>query len=60
MSDNKKDIGSPDRDKISVSEEYEVSYWSKKFGVTAQQLKDAVKKVGNSPKKVESYLKSGE
>ena len=60
MSDNKKDIGSPDRDKISVSEEYEVSYWSKKFGVSPQQLKDAVKKVGNSPKKVEAYLKSGD
>ena len=35
MSDNKKQVGKPDRDRISVSEKYEVEDWSKKFGVTS-------------------------
>jgi Protein of unknown function (DUF3606) len=56
MADDKKHKGTPDPNKISTSEAYEVEYWSKKFGVTSQQLKDAVKKVGNSPAKVQKEL----
>mgnify|MGYP001545502124 CR=1 FL=1 len=59
MSDNTKNVGSPDRDRISLSEDYEVRYWSKRFGVTAEGLKNAVNHVGNNPKNVEDYLKAG-
>jgi hypothetical protein len=59
MSDNKKNVGKPDRDRISLSEEYEVQDWSKKLGVTHEELKQAVKKVGNIAKDVEAYLKKG-
>jgi hypothetical protein len=57
MSDNKKQVGKPDRDRISVSEKYEVEDWSKKFGVTPDELKAAVKSVGPIAKDVEDYLK---
>jgi len=58
MSDNTSNTGSPDRDRISTSEDYEVRYWSEKFGVSRQELIDAVKASGsNSPDKVEAYLK---
>jgi hypothetical protein len=58
MSDNKSNTGSPDRDRISTSEDYEVRYWADKFGVSQDELKDAVKASGsNSPDKVEAYLK---
>jgi hypothetical protein len=56
MADNKKNTGKPDRDRISLSEGYEVRDWSKKFGVSEQILKDAVKAVGADAKKVEAYL----
>lgn len=56
MSDNKLDRGEPDRSKINTSEPYEVEYWSGKFGVTPQQLRDAVKTAGNSPAAVEKAL----
>lgn len=59
MSDNKNKTGSPDRDKINLSEEYEISYWTKKFGVSADKLRKAVQEVGSSSKKVEDYFKSG-
>ena len=54
--DDKTKIGSPDRDLINTSENYEVEYWSKKFGVTAEQLKAAVKAVGNSAEAVKTRL----
>jgi len=58
MSDNTTNTGSPDRDRISTSEDYEVRYWSEKFGVSPQELIDAVTASGsNSPDQVEAYLK---
>lgn len=59
MPDDKKNIGKPDRDLINTSEDYEVQDWSKKFGVTQEELKKAVKKVGSNAKDVQAYLKNG-
>jgi uncharacterized protein DUF3606 len=56
MSDDKTKKGPQDRSKISLSEDYEVRYWSEKFGVSADELRSAVKKVGNSAKAVEQEL----
>ncbi|HWM68889.1 MAG TPA: DUF3606 domain-containing protein [Steroidobacteraceae bacterium] len=39
MSDDKSKVGSPDRDRINV---HEVQHWSKKTGVSADELKKAV------------------
>jgi hypothetical protein len=58
MADSKTNIGKPDRDRISLSEDYEIRDWSKKFGVTAEELKKAVKQVGSNAKDVEEYLKN--
>ena len=55
--DNKQNIGSPDRDRINVNEEYELQYWSEKFGISRDELKEAVKASGTSVKDVEEYLK---
>lgn len=38
MPDSKKNVGKPDRDRINLSEDYEVRDWSEKFGVTPEQL----------------------
>jgi hypothetical protein len=54
--DDKTKTGSPDRDLINTNENYEVEYWSNKFGVTPEKLKSAVKAVGSSAKAVEAYL----
>jgi hypothetical protein len=56
--DNKQNIGSPDRDRINVNEDYELQDWSEKFGVSRDELKAAVKAVGTSVKDVEDYLKN--
>jgi hypothetical protein len=43
-------------DHINVSEYYEAEYWSKRFGVTVEQLKSAIRAVGNSVSAVEKKL----
>jgi hypothetical protein len=55
--DNKQKTGSPDRDRINVNEDYELQHWSKKFGVSSDELKKAVKTVGTSAEAVEKHLK---
>jgi hypothetical protein len=57
MSDDKNSTGSPDRDRISLSEEYEIRDWTKSLGVTEDELREAVDAVGNSADKVRQYLK---
>jgi stage III sporulation protein SpoIIIAA len=42
----------------SIPARNELRYWSKKLGVTQDQLKAAVKKVGNSVSAVEKELKA--
>jgi hypothetical protein len=56
MSDDKTKSGSPDRDRINLSEDYEVQYWTKALGVTAAQLKEAVKAVGPTAAAVRRHL----
>ena len=46
MSDDKTNTGRQDRTRINVKEAYELRDWSTKFGVSADELKAAVKKVG--------------
>lgn len=58
MADNLQHVGSPDNDLISLSERWEVLYWTKVLGCTEQQLKNAISKVGHSAKKVREYLKN--
>ena len=53
MSDDKSKKGMQDRTRINTEEDYELRYWAEKFGVTRDQLKAAVKKVGNSAQAVE-------
>ena len=56
MADNKRKRGGADKRLISLSEAYEVHYWSRKFKVTPAKLRAAVKRVGHSAKAVEAYL----
>ena len=56
MSDDLQARGPQDRSRINVNEEWELSYWSKKFGVSPDQLRDAVSQVGVSAAEVEKHL----
>ena len=57
MSDDKNNRGGQDRSRISTSEDYELDYWTQKFGVSRDRLREAVEVVGSSADDVEEYLK---
>jgi hypothetical protein len=59
MPDNKNKPGNPDKIRINVEEPYELSDWSKKFNVSTDELKRAVKEAGTSADEVEAYLLRG-
>ena len=46
MADDTTQQGSADRKRINTSEVHELRYWCERFGVSADELKRAVKKVG--------------
>jgi hypothetical protein len=48
MADDRTKRGQPDRSKINMSEDYEVKYWTRHFGVTREELQKVVDRVGNS------------
>ncbi|MGN8249413.1 DUF3606 domain-containing protein [Pseudomonas sp. SMV7] len=56
MADDLLNRGTHDRARINLSEDWEVHYWLQKFGVTEQQLREAVKAVGNSTENVRKEL----
>ncbi|MDM0014955.1 DUF3606 domain-containing protein [Variovorax sp. J22P168] len=56
MADDPKKTGL-DRKLIALNEPHEVQSWTRSLGCTAEQLKEAVKAVGNSAEAVRVYLK---
>jgi ribonuclease PH len=56
MSDNLKDRGAQDRSRISLTEKWEVEYWTKELGVTHEQLEQAVKQAGHGVNAVRRHL----
>ena len=57
MADNPSERGMRDRSRINVNQPHEMSYWSKKFGVSEAELRNAVEQVGPMADKVEQQLR---
>lgn len=57
MADDLSNRGPQDRARVNISEQHEIAYWTKKFGVSEEQLRNAVKKAGSSADAVEKALK---
>jgi len=56
---NKTEKAIPDRTIINIHEEYEVMYWSNKFGVSPEKLKAAALATGSSClKMLEVYIQA--
>lgn len=59
MPDDKTRSGGQDRQRINVHEDYELRDWARKFGVSPEELKAAVDRVGDRADEVERYLNAG-
>ena len=51
--------GPHDRGRINTDQEHEVRYWTKELGVSEEQLRQAVQRVGSSADKVREHLRQG-
>lgn len=58
MSDDLDRTQPEDPNKINVNQSWEVSYWTKKLGVTETKLKQAVAAVGVMVDDVKKWLKN--
>jgi hypothetical protein len=56
MSDDLNKRGPQDASRINVNEEWELRHWTQKFGVTEEELKAAVKKVGVNAEAVSAHF----
>ncbi len=57
MSDDKSKTGKADRDRVSLSEDYEVNDLAQKFGITAAQAREAIKSAGPMRRDIEAHLR---
>lgn len=56
MPDDLRNPGPEDGKLISLTEDHEVAYWCKEFGVDRRGLMDAISRVGLSARRVREYL----
>ena len=57
MADDLSKTGPRDDTRINTDQDHEMSYWSDKFGVSRDQLRSAVAKVGPMVKNVRDHLR---
>ena len=57
MSDDRTNRGSPDRDRIDMSDPDEVRNWTESLGVSREELQRAVQAAGDRADKVREYLR---
>ena len=56
MSDDLKNRGPQDRSRISLTEQWEVDYWTKSLGVSRERLEQLVREHGSSTEAVKKAL----
>jgi hypothetical protein len=56
MADDKTKTGGQDRMRINLHEDYELSAWAKRFGVSVAELRVAVKAAGPMAEEVAKHL----
>jgi hypothetical protein len=57
MADNPNEIGQQDDARINVNQDHELTYWSRKFGVSRDRLREAVARAGPLVRNVERELR---
>jgi hypothetical protein len=58
MADGTLNCGPRDSNRVNLSDDYEVRYWTKKFGVSKAELEQAIQKAGPMTKNVEAELQN--
>jgi hypothetical protein len=59
MVDDTGEIGRQDDARINVNQDHELTYWSRKLGVSRDRLREAVARAGPLVRNVERELRGG-
>jgi|KBSMisStandDraft_5_1062788.scaffolds.fasta_scaffold180053_2 hypothetical protein len=59
MSDDLQNRNAPDNQRINLNQEHEVRYWTQKFKVSREDLRNAIDAVGPIASAVEQRLRGG-
>jgi hypothetical protein len=54
MPDDKSKTGAADRRQVAAGEDYEVSYFARRHGITEQQARDLIAQFGNDREKLDA------
>lgn len=54
MADNLNDRGTRDRDRVSADEPYELEYFARKHGISTEQARELIARVGNDRAKLDA------
>lgn len=54
MADDKSKKGAADRQQVAAGEGYEVDYFASKHGITLNQAKDLIERIGNDRAKLDA------
>ena len=57
MADDKKNVGEPDRSRVSGSEDYEVQDFAEAAGISVAKARELIKKHGNDREKLMAAVK---
>jgi len=53
MADDKSNTGNQDRSRVSAEQGYELEYFSQKHGISREQARELIERVGNDRKKLD-------
>jgi hypothetical protein len=54
MADNTSNRGSRDRDRVAAGQGYELSYFARKHGITTDQARQLIARIGNDRAKLDA------
>ena len=53
MADDKTNVGEPDRSRVAGDQDYELRYLADKFGLSQEQARELISRIGNDRVKLE-------
>lgn len=54
MADDKSDTGGQDRSRVSAEQGYELDYFARKHGISREQARDLIERIGNDRAKLDA------
>ena len=54
MADDKSNVGGQDRSRVSAEQGYELDYFAQKHGISREQARDLIDRIGNDREKLDA------